>query len=279
MRMPGLRWGLVLGGLAVSMGWAQKADKVPQLLIHFSADTAKKNPEVAYMISAGTFYEYVMPEAQKKEEIEDCDYQVGSRTGYGRGVCRTATLQERLSQYVLNASVDGTAADSVRAVLFIPGCETSLLDVAIQGKDELREAKCVPLPHWTLKGQIVDNAITKTGWLKVDVTYRANWVSKLFESGVEQANVFNKPLVEFDVASVQVSKNKSFSLELPILATDPAEQNAAAEDRGELIFTLRNTETKEAVTTGILRPDKFATSSGGLELRMDYPELQFVLEH
>jgi len=68
MRMPGLRWGLVLGGLAVSMGWAQKADKVPQLLIHFSADTAKKNPEVAYMISAGTFYEYVMPEAQKKEE-------------------------------------------------------------------------------------------------------------------------------------------------------------------------------------------------------------------
>jgi hypothetical protein len=278
MRMLGSRWGLFLGGLAVSVGWAQKTDKLPQLVIHFNVGTASNGAEVAYMVNAGKFYEYVMPEAPKNQ-MPDCDYQVGRLTGYGRGVCTDVKTRGRLSQYVVNASVDGAAADRVRAVLFLPGCEMTTLDVAIQGKDVVREAKCLVLPHWTLKGQIVDAATTKTGWLKVDITYRANWVGTLFEAGVEQPNVFNKPLVEFDVASVPVAKNKSFTLELPVLANDPAEQSAAAEDRGEYVFTLRDTEAKNSAILGILRPDKFATASGGLELKTGYPELQFVLEH
>jgi hypothetical protein len=254
-------------------------DRTPQLFIEFNAGTASNAAEVAYMVNAGKFYEYVMPETQKAKTRADCD-SAESRGGYGRGVCRDQDMGKgRLSHYVIAASVEGTPADRVRAVVFIPGCEVNNLDVALQGKDVTREAKCVVLPRWTLKGQIMDAAITKTGWLKVDVTYRATWVSKLFGAGVEQANVFNKPLVEFDVASVSVSKNKSFSLELPILASDPAEKDAEAEDRGEYVFTLRNTETKNAVTMGVLRPDKFATPSGGLELKAEYPELQFVLEH
>jgi hypothetical protein len=280
MRMPGFRWGLFLGGLAVSVGWAQKTDKVPQLVIRFNVGTASNSAEVAYMVNAGKFYEYVMPEAQKKQ-MPDCNYQVDRLdrlAGYGN-VCTDVKTRGRLSEYVVNASVDGTAADRVRAVLFLRGCEMTTLDVAIQGKSEIREAKCVVLPHWALKGQIVDAATTKTEWLKVDITYRANWVSRLFEAGVEQQNVFNKPLIEFDVASVPVARNKSFALDLPVLASDPAEKSAEAEDRGEYVFTLRNTETKDAVTLGILRPDKFATPSGGLELKTEYPKLQFVLEH
>jgi hypothetical protein len=45
------------------------------------------------------------------------------------------------------------------------------------------------------------------------------------------------------------------------------------------VFTLRDTEAKNSAILGILRPDKFATASGGLELKTGYPELQFVLEH
>jgi hypothetical protein len=272
--MRGLHWGLLLGGLAVSMGWAQKESDLPRFRVQLPNVPASKSAEVAYKISAGEFYAYLLPPDPNKDERADCSYLALSDRG-SRLVCNS---QLQLDPFFIDASVGGAAADRVRAVVFIPGCETNTLDVSIQSKREVREAKCVPLPHWTLKGQIVDDAITKTGRLKVDVTYRANWVGTLFEAGVEQANVFNKPLVEFDVASVQVSKNKSFSVELPILARDPGEQSAAAEDRGELFFTLRNADT--GAILGILRPDKFATSSGGLELRTEYPEeMQFVLEH
>ena len=61
----------------------------------------------------------------------------------------------------------------------MPGCETNSFDVAIRGKNAVRDAKCIRLHHWTMKGQIVDSAITKAEWLKVDVIYRANWVKKV----------------------------------------------------------------------------------------------------
>src|SRR5271168_2256882 len=168
MRLAGLRWGLVLGGLVVSVGVAQKADKAPTFQIQLPNGTASNRAEVAYIVNAGKFYKYIVPEAQ-------CD-NAESLGGYGRGVCRDRDIGvgQQLSEYVIEASVKGTAADRVQAVVFIPGCEMDSLDVAIQGKDVVREAKCSPLPHWTLKGQIVDDAITKTGWLKVDVAYRAN---------------------------------------------------------------------------------------------------------
>jgi hypothetical protein len=278
MRLPRLRCGLLLGGLAVSMGWAQSTGNLPLFAIQLPSGTASKSAEVAYMVNAGALYEYILPEATEANvDSAGCNY-VGS-AGFGRvGACESVREAARVDHFKIYASVAGSAATRVQAMVFIPGCEMNRLDVAMQGKNVTREVTCVPLPHWILKGHIADAAIAKTGGLKVDVTYRANWVSRVFEAGVEQANVFNRPLIEFRVVSVPVSKDKSFSVEIPILAHDPGEQSAAAEDRGELIFTLRNSETKQAVTMGILRPDKFVTSSGGLELRTDYPEMQFVLE-
>ena len=82
----------------------------------------------------------------------------------------------------------------------------------------------------------------------------------------------------FDVVSAPVAKDKSFSIDLPIYVNDPAEENAGTEKRGEYVFTLLNTEPKIPVVVGILRPNQFATETDGLELRADYPELQFVLK-
>jgi hypothetical protein len=280
MRLWGLGWGLLLGGFAVSVGLAQKTDNLPAFAIQLPGGIASKSAEVAYMVNAGEPYEYILPEsAPKNVDSAACNY-VGS-AGFGRvGACKSVREAVRVNPFKIYASVAGSAATRVQAMVFIPGCEMNRLDVAMKDKDVIREVKCVPLPHRTLKGQIADAAVTKTGGLKVHVTYRANWVSRLFEAGVEQANVFNRPLIEFSVASVQVSKDKRFSVELPILARDPGEMSALAEDRGEFVFTLRNDATKDGVVLGLLRPDLFATSSDGLELRIEYPEeLRFVLTH
>jgi hypothetical protein len=274
MRVPRLRWGLLLGGLAVSVGWAQKEKDLPLFQVQLPKVLGSKRAEVAYKINAGELYAFLLPPDPNKVERVNCYYLATSDRG-SRQVCNS---QPQVDPFFIDASVAGTAADRVRAVVFIPGCETNTLDVAIQSKREVREVKCVPLPHWALKGQVADFGIPKRGWLKVDVTYRANWVGRNFEVGQEQSNVFNRPLIEFDVVSVTLPKKRSFSLELPILADDPGEQNAAPEDRGEFVFTLRNGDT--GAILGVLRPDKFATPSSGLELRTEYPEeLQFVLEH
>jgi hypothetical protein len=280
MRLRGLGCSLLLGGLGVSGGLAQKTDNLPAFAIQLPGGIASKSAEVAYMVNAGELYEFILPEsAPKNVDSAGCNY-VGS-AGFGRvGACKSVRETARTNPFKIYAGVAGSAATRVQAMVFIPGCEIHRLDVAMQGKNVIREVKCVPLPHWTLKGQIVDAAVQKTGGLKVEVTYRANWVSRVFEAGVEQANVFNRPLIEFSVASAAVSKDRRFSVELPILARDPGEMSALAEDRGEFVFTLRKTTAEDGVVLGLLRPDQFATSSDGLELRTEYPdELRFALTH
>jgi hypothetical protein len=245
MRLPGLRLVVVLGGLVASIGWAQRVRGGLELWIGIPVGTESNSVEVAYSINAGQFHTYTMSKA------------------------KPAFADAATRGFVVEASVNRIAADRVRAVVFIPGCKTSSLDVAFHGKSLSRDVQCARLSHWTLKGQIVDAAVAKTGSLKVDVAYKANWVSNFLELAVDQ-------LPWFDVATTSVSKNGSFSLELPILALDPAEESTGGEDRGEFLFTLRNGETED--TLGTLQPDKFATPSGGLELRTEYPRLQFELE-
>jgi hypothetical protein len=243
MRSPGLRLVLVLSGLVASIGWAQRVRGGPELWIELPVSDSI---EVAYSINARQFHAYNMS-------------KVKPTSGFADPVVTW--------QFVIEAGVNRIAADRVRAVVFMPGCKTSSLDVAFHGKTLSRDVQCARLSHWTLKGQLVDAAVAKTGSLKVDVAYRANWVSNFLE--VDE-------LAIFDVATTSVSKNGSFSVELPILALDSAEEGAKGEDRGELLFTLKNGETGD--TLGTLQPDKFTTPSGGLELRTEYPELRFALE-
>jgi hypothetical protein len=245
MRLPGLRLVLVLGGLVASIGWAQKVRGGPELWIELPVKNGPGRVEVAYSIVAGRFRSYTMSsKARPQFEHELASWQ-----------------------FVIEAGVNRIAADRVRAVVFMPGCKTISLDVAFHGKTLDRDVQCARLSGWTLKGQLVDAAVAKTGSLKVDVAYRANWVSNFLE--------VDEPAI-FDVATTSVSKNGSFSVDLPILALDSAEESAKGEDRGELLFTLRNGATGD--TVGTLQADQFATPSGGLELRTEYPGLRFTLE-
>jgi hypothetical protein len=245
MRSPGLRLVLVLGGLVASIGWAQKVQGGPELWIELPVKkTGPGRVEVAYSIVAGQSHSYTMSSKAKPPFGELVSWE-----------------------FVIEAAVNRIAADRVRAVVYMPGCKTISLDVAFHGKTLGRYVQCARLSDLTLKGQLVDASVAKTGSLKVDVTYSANWASNFL--GVDELAIFY-------VASTSVSKNGSFSVELPILALDSAEESAKGEDRGELLFTLRNGVT--GGTVGTLQADQFATPSGGLELRTEYPGLRFALE-
>jgi hypothetical protein len=270
-----LGWAFALGLATVSFGWAQKTEKVPQILIDMRSVPKPEQGEVAFSVNAGQFYSYNLPIPAGPQSKPDHEVTVG---GYGRGVSQQR--RQVLTDYVIEAVVDRTPADRVRAVMLIPGCETQSFDIAIEGKSEIhQEAKCVRTPVWKFNGRIVDDGLTDTKWLMVRVAYEAAWAPGFL--GVEKTGVDQPPPEPpvFDVVSVPVAKDKSFSIDLPILAHDPAEENAGKEKRGECVFTLLNVYPKVPVALGTLRPDKFATEAGGLELRIEYPELQFVVEH
>lgn len=174
MRLPGLRLVLVLGGLVASIGWGQKVRGGPELLIDLPVKNGSGRVEVAYSIVAGQFHSYTMSSKARPPFGDLASWQ-----------------------FVIEAGVHRIAADRVRAVVFLPGCKTSSLDVAFHGKTLGRDVQCARLSHWTLKGQLVDASVAKTGSLKVDVAYKANWVSNFLE--VDE-------LAIFDVATTSVAK-------------------------------------------------------------------------
>ena len=246
-----MRWsrrlsGMLAVGFSVTMGWGQQVNGGPQVSIRVPA------PALVEGIQAKTFMK-------------------GSFGGYGNFILPTPGMQ----RYVFDASVNGIAASTVQAVVYMPGCELNKFEIVMHGENIERQMECRALSQWSLSGQLSMDAATvaalgkRTSPLEVEVVYMANWVNPFF-------GIFDGPVATFHVATVPLGEDGSFSVRLPNLALDPGEKSAEKWHRGEFVLRLREKKTWNIV--GTLRPSKFATSLGGLELRTQYPDLQFALK-
>jgi hypothetical protein len=181
-----------------------------------------------------------------------------------------------MQRYVLDASVNGVAARRVQVVVYMPGCELTRYDVAMRGENVERQAECKVLPEWHLSGQLVMDAATvaalgkRDSPLVIEVRYMALWVSDFF-------GIMDGPVTTFQVATVPLGEDGSFSVMLPQLAQDPAEKSAKERYRGAFQFQLREKKTWNIV--GMMQPTEFAIPGlDGLELRTQYPTLRFELK-
>jgi len=204
------------------------------------------------------------------EGIQVETFMKGPFGGYGGFLLPTPKTE----RYVFDASVNGVAATLVQAVVYMPGCELSKFEILMHGENVEHQMECRVLSQWSLGGQLVMDAATiaalrkRSSPLEIEVVYMANWVNAYF-------GVMDGPMATFHVATVPLGEDGSFSVQLPNLALDPAEKSAEKQHRGELVMRLRERKTWNFV--GTLRPIEFATSSGGLELRTQYPDLRFAL--
>jgi hypothetical protein len=244
MRLPGRLSGAPAICLMAALGWSQESSKSPQISIRVPAPALDKG------IQANTFMK-------------------GPFGGYGNFILPKPGKQ----QYVFDASVDGIAATSVQAVVYMPGCELSKFQIVMHGENVERQMECRALSRWSLRGQVVRDGPTaaalgeRSSSLEVDVAYLANWVNPFF-------GIMDGPVATFHVATVPLGEDGSFLVQLPNLVLDPAEKSAEERFRGEFMFTLREKKTWNHV--GTLRPSEFVRM-GGLELRTQYPDLRFVL--
>jgi hypothetical protein len=200
------------------------------------------------------------------------DFYMGGRFGANVSMI---TPKPSMQRYVFDASVDGVAASTVQAVVYMPGCELSRVEmIVMHGEDVERQVECRALSQWPLSGQLVMDAATvarlgkRTSNLEIEVAYMANWVNVLF-------GIMDGAVPAFHVATVPLGEDGSFLVQLPNLALDPAEKSADEWYRGDFVFTLREKKTWNHV--GTLRPTEFARM-GGLELRTQYPGLRFEVK-
>ena len=188
-------------------------------------------------------------------------FSTGSFGGYGEYVFEKSGEHRIL----LHTVVKGITATSLKAIVYVPGCQIVTIDVSGLARSRHEFSfQCTSLPTLTLRGKIVPaGAITEPSAI-VDVQYVASWSFRFF--GIEDGS----PAM-FRIATVPLQTGSTFRAELPDFSKDPVcnADRASQPDTG-FSFTARNSKTWNIL--GRLAPPNARWSFDNLPIQSDYPE-------
>src|SRR5580704_15666540 len=117
------------------------------LLFACSALTAIAQPGASRQ---GPLISLYLPNGFPSEKVEVRYFLTGPFGGNG------AYIQPQPDRQTFDfvAAVDGKAADEIKVIAFLPGCEIVKLDIISAGTAMWRQLECKPLKTITLRGQI-----------------------------------------------------------------------------------------------------------------------------
>ena len=207
-----------------------------------------------------------LPDSVSAEGVQVASFLSGAFGGYGSLI----TPKPHGRSYDIDAFVGEVAARRVQAIVYMPGCELSRFDIAMDSVNVTRQIACRKVVQVPMDGVVALDAGRRASLLVVEVEYEVLWAHRFF-------GIADGPVTMFEVATAPVGEDGSFSVSLPELNEDPAEKSADEDDRGMFRFTLL--EKKTGNILGMMAPAEFAAGIDGLALRSWYPGgVRFTLE-
>jgi hypothetical protein len=169
------------------------------LLIAGSIPVANAQPQE---LRNGPLISLYLSQGFPSEKVQLRYFLEGPFGGYGSFVQAEAGRQT--IDFV--AAVDGKAADRIKVIALLPGCELIKLDFPLNGTAMWRRLDCKPLATITLHGRIPAAYIGRES--KINVSYQADWAFKFFAIADGMA-------VVFPLSTVVPDSNGEFSVEVP----------------------------------------------------------------
>jgi hypothetical protein len=157
------------------------------------------------------------------------------------------------ASFDIPASVDGTPADAVKVIGYMPGCEIVKLEIKMQGTSEVRTLPCRALGRVPLHGRILPVTAVQSPGVEVEIRYEADWDHGFF--GIADGFV-----TTIRVARVTPDENGQFEVELPDFF------HQADLGMGSFQILLRN----ESGLIAILNPEGMLLPFDGLAIRSSY---------
>ena len=160
--------------------------------------------------------------------------------------------------YQIPTSVNGKAADHLKAVVWAPGCKMATFDAPLRDSGNVQEYfSCNPLGTITLDGRL-DKALLRTKPAEVRVDYLASWECTFFG--------FSDCMVpQFELGTVRPDADGAFEIELPDFSSDPIASRGA-----QLQLVLREVKTWNAIA--FLEPQTESLREiGSLRILSSYP--------
>ncbi len=150
-------------------------------------------------------FEIRLPSEVRSEQVQVRYYLIGPFGSYGNFL----KPEPERNSYLIETSVDHQAADSLRVVLYAPGCQIVTLSIAsISEAEKGADVNCEDLPPMTFSGRVDLPEALRARPYEVEITYKAYWAHRFFRIPEGAAT-------SFVVGRVAPDESGAFHVELP----------------------------------------------------------------
>jgi len=172
---------------------------------------------------------------------------------------------------LLHTQVKGTSAGSLKAILYVPGCQIATIDVPDLAESS-RELgfQCRPLPTIAFRGRIASGEPITDPQAVVNVRYEACWSLLFF-------GIADGLCSTFQIATVPLEPGSIFQVVLPDFSKDTVTNSYEASPlKTKLSFMVRDAKTWNIL--GRLVPQNVRSEFHDLQIQPEYPaEVVFTL--
>jgi len=203
-------------------------------------------------------FEIRLPSEVRSEQVQVRYYLTGPFGAKG-GFLKA---EPERNSYLIETSVNHQAADSLRVILYAPGCQIVTLSIAsISEAEKGTDLNCEDLPPMTFSGRVDLPEALRARPYEVEIIYLAYWAHTFFR-------IEDGPVTSFVLARVAPDEGGAFHVELPNFNKD-LETISHRRDAG-LQFIARELETDNIVA--FLAPvNVHDNDSRGLAIKPKYP--------
>ena len=176
--------------------------------------------------------------------------------------CDLLKAEPERNSYLIDTSVNHQAAETLKAVLYAPGCQIVTLAVpSLSESNGTAEVSCDDLPPMTFNGRVELPEAFRRQPYDVEIIYVAYWAHGFFGIG-------DGPVTTLHLAKVTPDEGGAFRVSLPNFTKDRVTQSFHRE--AGLRFIARERETGNIVS--FLAPANVqGTDTRDLPIKLKYP--------
>jgi hypothetical protein len=181
-------------------------------------------------------FEIRLPPEIRSEQVQARYYLTGLFGGYGDSV----KAEAETNVYLIGTSVHHQAAESLKVILYAPGCQIVTIDVpSLSESEKTKEISCEDLPSITFNGRVELPEPLRTRPYEVEINYIAYWAHDFF--GVADSTV-----AAFHLGRVTPDEGGAFQALLPNFTKDAV--TGSFHRNAGLQFIARERDTRNIVS-------------------------------
>ena len=180
-------------------------------------------------------FEIRLPSEIRSEQVQIHYFLTGPFGGSGSFL----KAEPEMNTYLIATTVNHQAAETLKVILYAPGCQIVTLKVpSLSESEKGADITCEDLPPMTFNGRVdLPEALRRRPY-EVEITYMAYWAHAFFRTA-------DGPVTTLDLARVAPDESGAFHVQLPNFAKDVVTESFHR-DAG-LRFTARDRDTGNIV--------------------------------